>query len=541
LPLKRLIIVIVLLCLAPSLDATQANARRLRNAHEIYREITVDPASLERVKEYFPAFLEYQDMVMFHPKFGYYSSGRVDFVDDYQTFPIVLAPAFGNMIAEHLLHMWDGMRRSGVLDDKDTFTIGEIGAGNGALAESILDYIQAHAKGDARWAAFARQAVYVCYDRSPALNAIQKERNRRFGSRFDGRVADATNLTATIKPGSLKGVVLSNELPDAFSVHKVVLTTTDVPEVAYVAPSLPASSWQRIRALISPALASQVEEGDVTIEKIFFKGVASAAVYLNKRTFSTLLETLVAHTEYESVATALEFAEIYVPASNIPELAAHLRRYATVYAEVLARDNDGILTYVNLGVERMIQGSAQVLSAGYVLTIDYGSSWNGILSNDGSKHLRTYGPAHRAASAQANVVENDSIDDIQTSDPYDRPTLNDLTTDVNFSLLDVEGRQAGLRTLFYGSQKALQSGTSISLDDIPERARRENRIEKFISWASDFRSPSVYKMMLQQKEGTDSRYRFPDEDPEPLEPSGAPLTPAQRELAAAIERRLAGK
>ena len=46
--------------------------------------------------------------------------------------------------------------------------------------------------------------------------------------------------------------------------------------------------------------------------------------------------------------------------------------------------------------------------------------------------------------------------------------------------------------------------------------------------------------MIQQKEGTDSRYRFPDEDPEPLELGGAPLTAAQRELAAVIERRLAG-
>ena len=175
------------------------------------------------------------------------------------------------------------------------------------------------------------------------------------------------------------------------------------------------------------------------------------------------------------------------------------------------------------------------------MTIDYGSSWNGILATTDQNILRTYGPTHRAASAQANMIENDSIDDIQTSDPYDRPTLNDLTTDVNFSLLDVEGRQAGLRTLFYGSQKALQSGTSISIDEAPERARRENRVDQFFSWASDFRAPSVYKVMLQQKEGTDSRYRFPDEDPEPLEVSGAPLTPAQRELAAAIERRLAGK
>jgi SAM-dependent MidA family methyltransferase len=539
--LKRIVIGFVLIFLASSLDARQTNASRIRNPHEVYREITVEPESIGKVKDYFPAFLEYHDMVMFHPKFGYYSSGRVSFTEDYQTFPIVLAPAFGHMIAEHLFHMWDGMRQAGDLNDRDTFTIAEFGAGNGAMAESILDYIQTQANSDVRRAAFARQAVYVCYDRSPALNEVQKERNRRFGARFDGRVADATNLTATIKPGSLKGVVLSNELPDAFSVHKVRLTTTDVPEVAYVAPSFSASSWHRIRALVSPTLAAQVDDGDIAIEKTFFKGVSSAEVYLTRRTFSTLLETVTAHSEYASVATALEFHEIYVPASNIPELAAHLRRYASVYAEVVARDNVGIVTYINLGVEKLIQGSAQILQAGYVITIDYGSSWNGILSNDGSRHLRTYGPAHRAAGAQANVNESDSVDNIQTSDPYDRPTLNDLTTDVNFSLLDVEGRQAGLRTLFYGSQKALQSGTSISLDEVPQRAYRDNLAEKFISWASDFRAPGVYKVMIQQKEGTDKRYRFPDDDPEPLEASGAPLTHAQRELAAAIEKRLAGR
>lgn len=539
--MSRIVFVFVLLALASSLDAQQTPTRSVRNGHEIYRELTVDPASVGKVKDYFPAFLEYQDLVMFHPKFGYYSSGRVSFTDDYQTFPIVLAPVFGNMIAEQVFHMWDGMRQAGTLDDKGTFTIGEFGAGNGALAESILEYIQAQALNDRRWAAFARQTVYVCYDRSPALNEIQKKRNARFGARFDGRVADATDLTATITPGSVKGVMLSNELPDAFSVHKVVLTTTDAPAVAYVAPSYPAPAWQRIRPLVPATMASQVEAGDVATEKTFFGGASSPEVYLTRHTFSALLATMTGHRDYGSVVSGLQFQEIYVPASSIPELAAHLRRYAPVYAEVLARDDQGIVSYINLGVERMIQGAARILAAGYVITIDYGSSWNGILGNDGSRHLRTYGPAHRAASAQSNLNESDSIDNIQTSDPYDSPTLTDLTTDVNFSLLDVEGRQAGLRTLFYGSQRALQSGTSISLDEVPERVRRDNRVEKFMSWASDFREPSVYKVMIQQKEGTDRRYRFPDNQPEPLELAGAPLTAAQRERAAAIERRLAGQ
>jgi SAM-dependent MidA family methyltransferase len=538
---KRLAAVLMLLGAAGAVDAGPASTPRVRNAPEIYRELAIDPGSVGRVKEFFPAFHDYQDMVMFHPTFGYYASGRVSFSDDYQTFPIVLAPVFGHMIAEQLFGMWDGMRQSGALAPTDTFTIGEFGAGDGALAESILEYIQAQAGRNPGWAEFARQVQYVCYDRSPALNRVQKARNERFGSRFDARVADATDLTATIKPGSLKGVVLSNELPDAFSVHKVLLTTTGDARVAFVAPSLSAASWLRIRPLLPASLAAQVEAGDAAIERTFFRGVRSAAVHLTKSTFAALLEATVAGNDYESVVGALEFHEIYVPVSAVPELAAHLRRYAKVYADVLARDNDGLVTYVNLGVEKMIQGAAKVLAAGYVVTIDYGAAWDGILSNDGSKHLRTYGPAHRVASAEMAALDYDSLDDVQTSDPYEMPTLNDLTTDVNFSLLDVEGRHAGLRTLFYGSQKALQSGTPISLDEVPDLARQNNRVDQFLAWAEDFRAPSVFKVMIQQKDGTDNRYRYPDDNPEPLEPRGAALTPDQQQIAATIERRLSGE
>ena len=61
------------------------------------------------------------------------------------------------------------------------------------------------------------------------------------------------------------------------------------------------------------ALASQLEEGDVTIEKTFFRGAPSARLHLTRRTFSGLLEAMIARDDYESVATALEFNEIYVP------------------------------------------------------------------------------------------------------------------------------------------------------------------------------------------------------------------------------------
>ena len=78
--------------------------------------------------------------------------------------------------------------------------------------------------------------------------------------------------------------------------------------------------------MVSAALASQVEEGDQAIERIFLRGVRSDEVYLTKNTFTSLLESTVSGKDYESVVAALEFHEIYVPVSAIPELAAHLRR-----------------------------------------------------------------------------------------------------------------------------------------------------------------------------------------------------------------------
>ena len=205
-----------------------AERGELLNPWEIHHEIKVDASAAAAVRESFLSFLQYQDLVLFHPTLGYYSSGRVSFTSDYRTFPDALSPFFGQMVAQHIFNMWDGMRKAGTLTASDRFTIAEFGAGDGTMATSILDYIEQRASDQTasesgpRWREFWRQVVYACYDRSPVLSALQSKHNARFGSRFDAREGDATDPTASIPAGSLKGIVLSNELPDAFSVHKVV-------------------------------------------------------------------------------------------------------------------------------------------------------------------------------------------------------------------------------------------------------------------------------------------------------------------------------
>src|SRR5689334_7235338 len=316
--------------------------QQIENASELHNEIRLVPGSEAAVREYFPSFLEYQDLIMFHPKFGYYASGRVSFSADYQTFPIVLSPYFGQMISDQIFRMWQGMRQASTLAPDERFTIAEFGAGDGELAEQILNYLEQKSKGDPSWREFTDQAVYVCYDRSPALSQAQRKRNARFGKRFEAREADATDPAATIAPGSLKGVVLSNELPDAFSVHKVILSAKGLAEVAFVIPSLPTKEWNRIKKSVAPGVVEQVSSASAAIQSKFFDGKKGDSTYLSRAAFVALLESLVSTKEYEASVQPLRFDEVYVPAHIIPELSAHLRRYARLYADELAKTNRGV-------------------------------------------------------------------------------------------------------------------------------------------------------------------------------------------------------
>lgn len=522
---------LLLLAATAPFFAQQSQKRDLRNGWEVHRELVVAPQTHPDVPKHFLSFFEYHDLVMFHPTVGYYASGRVDFVDHYRTYPVVLAPIFGHMVAEQIFAMWNGMRRAGTLSERERFTIAEFGPGDGALAEAVLDYLVQKADEDATWRAFADQVLYVCYDRSPSLNKVQQDRNARFGKRFAARVADATNMTATIPKGSLKGVILSNELPDAFSVHKTILSADGTAELAFVVPALPEHTWRAVQPLLPSAGARSIDADDKAIEDRFLNGRREGSVYLSRSSFVALLEHLRSSPVYDTTANAMQFRELYAPVATVPVVAEHISRYAEMYAGVLARDPRGLVSYVNPGAERFIRDAAHVLSAGYMLTIDYGGNWEEMLEKHSYPRFRTYGPSSRD---EANLAPNQ----IDTFAPYVGPTLNDFTTDVNFSLLAAEGELVGLRPVYYGAQGALHAGTSVSLLTVPTEREREGNADEFRDWAARFGGPSVYKMLLQQKAGTDPAYRFAGQHPESLDLGTATLSEDQRRRANLIAQRL---
>ena len=48
-------------------------------------------------------------------------------------------------------------------------------------------------------------------------------------------------------------MILSNELPDCFSVHKVILSMNGTAELAYTVPSVSLDNWRKVESIIPPA------------------------------------------------------------------------------------------------------------------------------------------------------------------------------------------------------------------------------------------------------------------------------------------------
>ena len=480
------------------------------------------PGSEVQVKDYFLSFRDYQELVLYDSKAGYYSSGRVNFVQDYHTFPNTLAPLFEQMVAVQVFKMWDGMRRAGTLGPRDQFTIAEFGGGNGEMARSILGFLDEARQKDSSgaWLELWQQVLYVSYDRSPAMVAEQRVRNSPAGGKFEVREGDATNPASLIAAGSIKGVILSNEMLDNFCVHKVVLSLDGSAEVAFVAPTLPWALWSRLEKRAPEPLRRLIEDDDRVIRDRFFHDEPAGAKWLSRASFVALLEWLASLPDYPSLVNSILFHEIYVPARVIPELADHLRRYARPYACELAKLGHDVVTYISLDERKFMEGVGHILKAGYVLTIDYGSNWEGILAPAPYSHLRSYGPGHRR------------------SDPYRDAGLNDITTDVNFSVVAAEGRSAGLNTAFYGRQRELQAGTPIKLNELPPDQLVDAHARQYNTWLEYFKSSQAFKLLVQQKENTDAAYAYPDLHRVPLEVDEAGLRPPVRNRAVEIEKKL---
>jgi SAM-dependent MidA family methyltransferase len=162
-------------------------------------------------------FAEYMDLVLYHPQHGYYSSGtaKIGSKGDFFT-SASLGCDFGELAAEQFFEMWE------VMGKPEAFTILEMGAGTGALAADILQYLAEHHSD------FFAVLNYTIIEQSPALIKRQKaELNDCLGSLS----CLAWQSWEEIPDGAIIGCLFSNELIDALPVHLVTLDASKLQEI----------------------------------------------------------------------------------------------------------------------------------------------------------------------------------------------------------------------------------------------------------------------------------------------------------------------
>jgi SAM-dependent MidA family methyltransferase len=149
------------------------------------------------------SFAWFMEQALYHPEFGYYSSGQgqIGRRGDYFT-NVSVGPLFGRMLAAQFEEMWEIMDRPG------DFTIVEQGAHHGDFAKDVLEALRE------RSPEFFSALRYCVIEPFPILEARQRERLAEFADklRWSKSVSD-------LEPFS--GVHFSNELLDALPMHLI--------------------------------------------------------------------------------------------------------------------------------------------------------------------------------------------------------------------------------------------------------------------------------------------------------------------------------
>jgi SAM-dependent MidA family methyltransferase len=149
------------------------------------------------------SFAWFMEQALYHPEFGYYSSGQCQIGrrGDYFT-NVSVGPLFGRMLAAQFAEMWETLGRPG------DFTIVEQGAHHGEFAMDVLETAQAQSPE------FFAALRYCIIEPFPALRTRQQETLRDFANKITWR----TSLS-DLEPFS--GVHFSNELLDSLPVRLV--------------------------------------------------------------------------------------------------------------------------------------------------------------------------------------------------------------------------------------------------------------------------------------------------------------------------------
>lgn len=157
-------------------------------------------------------FARFMDLALYHPEYGYYmrplepDRERIGWSGDFYTSSDV-HPALARALVRQILQIDEH------LGSPRPFTVVEMGPGKGLLAREFLSGCQHES------ASFLDRLHYVLIERSPAMRGLQRI-NLAPWLGDPGPLSWLDSLEA-LGSGCVTGAMLSNELVDAFPVHRL--------------------------------------------------------------------------------------------------------------------------------------------------------------------------------------------------------------------------------------------------------------------------------------------------------------------------------
>lgn len=182
-------------------------------------------------------FAEFMALALYDPQWGYYNRPQITIgrQGDFTT-ASTLTVDFGELLTEAFVLMWQA------LGQPTPFTLLEMGAGEGQFAAAVLRYSQ-QAYPD-----FFAALDYAIQEQSPTLRQRQQQSLQPWSHRLRW-------LDPDTPPTPFSGCIFSNELVDAFPVHRLEWQDNQWQEV-YVT----LTPQQQFKEVLRPLNDSQIQQ-----------------------------------------------------------------------------------------------------------------------------------------------------------------------------------------------------------------------------------------------------------------------------------------
>ncbi len=239
-------------------------------------------------------FARFMELALYHPQYGYYvrpvedpTQERIGWSGDFYTSSDV-HPILGQALAKQAQQL------DACLGHPDPFTVVEMGPGKGLLAR---DFLTACRNAPAN---LSERLRYILIERSASMRAIQHHHVAPWIGQ-SGHVAWLDRLE-DLPPDSVTGLFFSNELVDAFPVHRLAVIDGH-PQEIYV--DVRENVFTDIYRPLSDELANYLREGGISLPDGYRTEINLKAVQWMKQVAQVMARGAVLTIDYGHTAEDL--------------------------------------------------------------------------------------------------------------------------------------------------------------------------------------------------------------------------------------------